>query len=231
MLDIDTAIGDGAQLGHASAAARGQRCRPASAGTASPAAAHQRRLSGVVAPAPLRQPAPVRLRRAAAAGGPRAAPRCSPLVAILASRLDLVAPSVHGLAADGSALATRRSTAGSRPLTGARCSCSGSLAALAVMLGVPRVLDLLVRPGRVYPLYGVRYWIAAQVITRLTNRGFYMRCSATAPPSCTTCRRSATGCRGSSRPGRTSALSSSTTTPVPDLDRHRNDGLRRAVRR
>ena len=34
VLDIDTAMGDVSQLGHASALYSGQRCRPASAGTA-----------------------------------------------------------------------------------------------------------------------------------------------------------------------------------------------------
>ena len=42
------------------------------------------------------------------------------------------------------------------------------------MIVVPRVLGLLVRPGRIYPLYGV-HWVAAQVITRLGNSEFFMR--------------------------------------------------------
>ncbi|MFW2334071.1 Pls/PosA family non-ribosomal peptide synthetase, partial [Ilumatobacter sp.] len=39
---------------------------------------------------------------------------------------------------------------------------------LAVACIVPRMLARLVRPGEVYPLYGIRYW-AHRTITRLTN--------------------------------------------------------------
>jgi non-ribosomal peptide synthetase-like protein len=47
----------------------------------------------------------------------------------------------------------------------------GLLLGLVVSLTVPRLLDLVVRPGKVYPLYGIVYWIQ-QVITVLTNTGF-----------------------------------------------------------
>jgi len=51
----------------------------------------------------------------------------------------------------------------------------GSLAlGLLVVVSVPRVLRLLVRPDRDYRLYGVRYW-AHRTISRLTNRRMFTR--------------------------------------------------------
>ena len=49
----------------------------------------------------------------------------------------------------------------------------GVLSGLATMIIAPRLLQPLIRPGKTYPLYGIR-WIAAQAITRLTNSEFYM---------------------------------------------------------
>ena len=44
---------------------------------------------------------------------------------------------------------------------------------LLVMITVPRVLNMFIRPGRVYPLYGLAYAVQG-VITRLTNSRFFM---------------------------------------------------------
>ncbi|MDN5857801.1 MAG: phosphopantetheine-binding protein, partial [Pseudonocardia sp.] len=50
----------------------------------------------------------------------------------------------------------------------------GLLLALLVMTTVPRLLTLLVRPNKVYRLYGVAYW-ALRTITRMTTSPFMMR--------------------------------------------------------
>jgi non-ribosomal peptide synthetase-like protein len=47
----------------------------------------------------------------------------------------------------------------------------GLVLGLAVVLTVPRLLSLLVRPDVTHPLYGVRYFVQ-QVVTLLTNTGF-----------------------------------------------------------
>ncbi len=49
----------------------------------------------------------------------------------------------------------------------------GALAGLALVMGLPRVLNLALRPDRVYPLYGVRYTLE-RTIARLTNLRFFM---------------------------------------------------------
>ncbi|MGH3888737.1 MAG: Pls/PosA family non-ribosomal peptide synthetase, partial [Pseudonocardiaceae bacterium] len=50
----------------------------------------------------------------------------------------------------------------------------GVLAGLVVVATVPRVLNLAIKPDTVYPLYGFRYWIQ-RMIARLTNSRFFMR--------------------------------------------------------
>jgi non-ribosomal peptide synthetase-like protein len=50
----------------------------------------------------------------------------------------------------------------------------GLLAGLVVVATVPRVLSLAIKPDKVYPLYGVHYWIQ-RIITRLTNSRFSMK--------------------------------------------------------
>jgi non-ribosomal peptide synthetase-like protein len=47
-----------------------------------------------------------------------------------------------------------------------------TLIGLVVTMTVPRLLNLALRPGKVYRLYGVHYWIH-RVIGRLTNRKFF----------------------------------------------------------
>ena len=85
------------------------------------------------------------------------------------------------------------------------------LLGLLVMVTVPRLLRLLVRPDREYRLYGMRYW-AHRTIARMTNCSSSPGSTGTAPTSCTTCAASGTTCRRSSRPARTSGRRSSTTT-------------------
>jgi non-ribosomal peptide synthetase-like protein len=50
--------------------------------------------------------------------------------------------------------------------------CAGVLAGLVVVVTLPRLLNLLITPGRIYPLYGLRYSLH-RTITRVTNTRFY----------------------------------------------------------
>ncbi|HET9257995.1 MAG TPA: Pls/PosA family non-ribosomal peptide synthetase [Pseudonocardiaceae bacterium] len=47
------------------------------------------------------------------------------------------------------------------------------LVRLLVMVTVPRVLNLAIKPGKIYPLYGFHYW-AHRTIGRLTNSKFFL---------------------------------------------------------
>jgi non-ribosomal peptide synthetase-like protein len=51
--------------------------------------------------------------------------------------------------------------------------CGGVLTGLAVVVILPRLLNLLITPGRIYPLYGFHY-SRHRTITRVTNMRFYM---------------------------------------------------------
>jgi non-ribosomal peptide synthetase-like protein len=48
----------------------------------------------------------------------------------------------------------------------------GLLIGLALVFTVPRLLSLALTPGRVYPLYGIHYWVQ-RTIARVTNVGFH----------------------------------------------------------
>ena len=49
-----------------------------------------------------------------------------------------------------------------------------ALVGLVFVVMVPRLLNLIIAPGRVYRLYGFHYWVH-RLIVRLTNRKFYTR--------------------------------------------------------
>jgi non-ribosomal peptide synthetase-like protein len=49
----------------------------------------------------------------------------------------------------------------------------GAALGLALVVSVPRLLVRVVRPGRVYPLYGFHYWMH-RTVSRLTNAAFYV---------------------------------------------------------
>ena len=51
--------------------------------------------------------------------------------------------------------------------------CGGVLTGLAVVVILPRLLNLFITPGRIYPLYGLHYSLH-RTITRVTNARFYM---------------------------------------------------------
>jgi non-ribosomal peptide synthetase-like protein len=51
--------------------------------------------------------------------------------------------------------------------------CGGILLALGIMLTLPRVLHLMITPGKIYPLYGVHYAMQ-RAISSLTNSQFFI---------------------------------------------------------
>jgi non-ribosomal peptide synthetase-like protein len=168
VLDIGTALGDGAQIGHASALLAGQAvpagecwhgspAQPADAGddyrTVPPARCGTLRRAGYSA---------TRLLLVLAVAGPAAAAtisllvsRPSPLAGPL-GQADMTTPMFYAGALAVTAIAF-----------------FGALVAGLVVAGtVPRLLGLALKPGRVYPLYGFHYALQ-RAVSRMTNIGFF----------------------------------------------------------
>jgi non-ribosomal peptide synthetase-like protein len=168
VLDIGTALGGGAQIGHASALLAGQAvpagecwhgspARPADPGddyrTVPPARGGALRRAGYCV---------TRLLLVLAVAGPAAAAaisllvsRPSPLARPL-GQVDLTTPMFYG---------------GVLAVTAA--AFLGALIAGLVIAGtVPRLLSLALKPGRVYPLYGFHYALQ-RAVSRMTNIGFF----------------------------------------------------------
>jgi non-ribosomal peptide synthetase-like protein len=168
VLDIGTAAGDGAQIGHASALLAGQAvpdgecwhgspARPADAGddyrTVPPARCGFMRRAGYSA---------VRLLLVLAVAGPAAVAgvsllvsRPSPLARPL-GQVDMTTPMFY---------------AGVLAVTAA-AFLGAVLAGLVVAGTVPRLLSLALKPGRVYPLYGFHHALQ-RAVSRMTNIGFF----------------------------------------------------------
>ncbi|MFI1534802.1 Pls/PosA family non-ribosomal peptide synthetase [Streptomyces anandii] len=168
VLDIDTAMGDGAQLGHASALYRGQEVPAGEHWHGSPA--QPTHIDYVrVAPAPCG-----RLRRAGFA--------LTTLLQLFLVYLPLAVGGVYMLFAEVPALSKRMNaeTAGTTAaefvtdtlLVSAVVFFGALLLGLAAMLTVPRLLSLMVRPDRVYPLYGFHYAVH-RAVAGMTNIRFF----------------------------------------------------------
>lgn len=166
VLDIETELGDGAQLGHASALHAGQAVPPGERWHGSPAeptgtdfrAVEGRRCGALrrlvysvwqLVPIALTLSVPV----AALVLAPAAVPQLADLLGD--GHHTIGDPGVYVVIALGSAAF----------LFG------GLVVGLVAVLTVPRLLHLFVRPGAVHPLYGVQFWLS-QLITLLTNTGF-----------------------------------------------------------
>jgi non-ribosomal peptide synthetase-like protein len=168
VLDIDTSMGDGAQLGHSSSLHAGQAVPDGESWHGSPA-----------------EPSGVDYRAVAPA-------RCGTLRRVAYAALHLsTALAVHSpLALGVLALVLTRAPglaalvdAGSRGFTSwafYRDALMASfvlffgfaLVGLVVVMTVPRVLNLALTPDKVYPLYGFHYGIQ-RTIARLTNSKFF----------------------------------------------------------
>jgi len=168
VLDIHTSMGDGAQLGHTSALYSGQTVPPGERWHGSPA---QRTELDYARVAPAR------------CGTVRRVSFCAgSLLALLFVYLPLViggvylvltaVPSLAGLLDPGANVITSGGFL-VEALAMSLVIFFGALAlGLLVVTSVPRLLNLLITPGKVYPLYGLQYR-AHRAIHRLTSRKFF----------------------------------------------------------
>ncbi len=165
VLDIDSEISDGGQLGHSSSLHAGQTVAAAESWHGSPA-----------------QPTDVDYRAVAPA-------RCGSVRRFTFGAVQLLnvllgAPALLTVAL----LLLRRIPAVAQPISGGpfaaafyvqQLALSSILFVGSVVLGpvvvitLPRVLRIVLEPDRVYPLYGVRYWIY-RVVARLSNTPFFI---------------------------------------------------------
>ncbi|WNM32179.1 phosphopantetheine-binding protein [Streptomyces sp. Li-HN-5-11] len=168
VLDIDTSMGDGAQLGHASALYRGGHIPDGERRHGSPAQPTQ---TDYVRVAPARCGT---LRRAGFA--------LSTLLQLFLLYLPLAVGGVYMLFAEVPALSRRldAETAGTTAAgflidslaVSAVLFFGAVVAGLVVLFTVPRLLSLAVRPDRVYPLYGFHYAVH-RAVAGLTNIRFF----------------------------------------------------------
>jgi non-ribosomal peptide synthetase-like protein len=168
-IDIHTSMGDGAQIGHASSLHPGQAVPEGQSWHGTPARRSDVNYRTVAATrcGNLRK---VLYSLAQALTGPLVA---APLaLAVLVTLLTKV-PRLGELWGPGHSLAT---------WTFYRDALAISLVlffgivflGLAGIATIPRLLSLAIKPDRVYPLYGLHYWIQ-RTIGRLTNSRFYLR--------------------------------------------------------
>jgi non-ribosomal peptide synthetase-like protein len=170
VLDIDTSMGDEAQLGHASALHRGQHV-PARehwhGSPAQPTHLDYLRVEGAAcstwrraAFAALTLLQLVLVYTPLAVGG----------VALLAS----LVPGLSQLASVETVEATSAFFYFEALVLSAALFFGSVLAGLVVVLSVPRLVDLMLKPDKVYPLYGAHY-SAHRLVTRMTNVTFYTK--------------------------------------------------------
>jgi non-ribosomal peptide synthetase-like protein len=166
VLDVGTRLGDGAQLGHASSLQTGQVVPDGQRWHGSPAeptgtdfrAVEPRRCGS------LRRFGYSALQLAWVALVLSLAPAG---LVLLGTR----APALSGLLGPGEGALTTWDLHRTAMLLAAVPFVIGLPVGLVVVLTVPRLLNLLIRPDRTYPLYGVHFWIS-RVISRLSNTGF-----------------------------------------------------------
>jgi non-ribosomal peptide synthetase-like protein len=167
VIDIETSMGDGAQLGHVSSLHPSQSVPAGQRWHGSPAQRTDVDYRTV-------EPAPSSTTRRALFGAAQLLNLLVtlPLGIFLATYLPSL-PWVAGILEAGHTDLTTRSfyletLAGSFVLY-----FGGLIVGLVIVLTVPRVLNLVLTTGRVYPLYGFHYW-AQRTISRMTNVPVYM---------------------------------------------------------
>jgi non-ribosomal peptide synthetase-like protein len=163
VLDIDTSIGDGAQLGHTSALVRGQSVPDGEHWHGSPAQKTDLDYRTVA-------PARCGTFRRAAYGTLQIV---MPLIfyvpigfGILSGLLERFIGSPWVSVTEGDSI--ERLVAGSFVMYFGLV-----LTGLIFVATVPRLLNLALKPGRVYRLYGIRY-VVQRAVTRMTNAKFYV---------------------------------------------------------
>ncbi|MCE0763736.1 AMP-binding protein [Pseudonocardia kujensis] len=164
VLDVGTAMGDRAQLGHASSLHRGQRVPAGERWHGSPPVPTRTDFRAVPG---------VRVRRLR-----RVTYVTSQLVKLFAIYLPLgfgglfllltEVPRMRALLAPGAGGYTTSEFYLDAVLGSVGIVFGGLLLGLAVVFTVPRLLAVFVRPDRVYPVHGIRYSLH-RTVTRLTN--------------------------------------------------------------
>src|SRR5918997_1647880 len=169
VIDIETSMGDGAQLGHASSLHSFQAVPAGESWHGSPA---QRSTVDYRSVAPTRCST---LRRALYSLGQllTGLVLAGPLTITMVVTLVTQVPLLADLLGPGHSLETWTFYRDAL-VTSLVLFFGGVLLGLAVVATVPRVLNLVIKPDMVYPLYGFHYWIQ-RTITRLTNSRFHMR--------------------------------------------------------
>jgi len=168
VLDIDTAIGDRGQLGHASALHPGQTVPPGERWHGSPAGPGASDFTEV----PPARCEPTRRVRFGTWQLFSAVFITGPLALAAAVGLSVVARDLVGVDGWG------RGSLTDPTFYGRAAGAAFVLLAGVALIGPPllfafsRVLSRLVRPGEIYPLFGVRY-LAHRAITRATNYKFF----------------------------------------------------------
>ena len=157
VLDVGTAIGEHAQLGHASCLHRGQSVPAGESWHGSPARPSAVDYQGLPGGVPARG-------RAALFG----LGQVLALVLVALPAALLAARAVAGLVHPGPPDFTGWAFYRGQVLDSLLLYFGGLLAALLVVLTAPRLLAPLLRPGEVYPLHGLRY-SAHRALFRLTN--------------------------------------------------------------
>jgi non-ribosomal peptide synthetase-like protein len=168
VLDIETSIGDGAQLGHVSALHTGQGIPHAERWHGSPAQPTEADYQAVA-------PADCGVGRRAVYGVGQLASTLLLYVPLMLGATDWLFTAVPGLGAlsdSGSSSATW-TVVGVALVTSLVLFFGAALLGLLLVVTVPRLLNLVIEPGKVYRLYGIRY-AAHHAIMGLTNRRFFV---------------------------------------------------------
>jgi non-ribosomal peptide synthetase-like protein len=168
VLDIDTALGDGAQLGHSSALLPGQSVPAGASWHGSPAEPCTTNYRTV-------EPVPASSARKAGyvlvqlLGVLLLVPALFTLLVALLTRV----PVLAAIQTSGSTLLRSPSFYLITLAVGVVLFVLALAAGLMVMFSVPPLLNRLITPDRDYPVYGAHYMVQ-QLITRLTNSRFAM---------------------------------------------------------
>ncbi|WP_409329570.1 Pls/PosA family non-ribosomal peptide synthetase [Trujillonella humicola] len=168
VLDIDTGLGDGAQLGHSSSLHAGQSVPAGEHWHGSPAV----RTDVDYRTVPDRRCG--RLRRGGYATTQLLTTALVYLPLVLAGIdfLLVVDPAVAGILAPAAIDATGWALVGEALVVSAVVFATLVVGGLLLVAALPRLLALGLRPGQVYPLYGLRYSLH-RTIHRLTNGKFF----------------------------------------------------------
>ena len=172
VLDIDTSMGDRAQLGHSSSLHAGQAIPDGEHRHGSPAQQRTEvdyRAVGPTNCGPLRRVsyAVLQLLTMVLVTVPLTLTVAGALVSNVAGLQDAE------LLGSGSPASLSGTFIGDALALSFVLLCGSMLASLLVVMTVPRLLNLTIKPDKIYPLYGFHYW-AHRAIARITNFPFFL---------------------------------------------------------